>query len=71
MPGHRRRGDGRDGAARPHRGHHPAIESAHALAGAVDVARELARAAWCSVNLSGRGDKDMDTAMRWFGLGDA
>ena len=40
----------------------PAIECAHALAGALDVAAELGRDATILVNLSGRGDKDMDTA---------
>ena len=44
----------------------PAIESAHALAGALDVCRELGSDATVLVNLSGRGDKDMDTAARWF-----
>ena len=46
----------------------PAIESAHALAGARDVAAELGRDAVIVVNLSGRGDKDVATAGRWFGL---
>jgi len=46
----------------------PAIESAHAVAGALDVARELGPDALVLVNLSGRGDKDVDTAARWFGL---
>ena len=46
-----------------------AIESAHALAGALDVARELGPAGLVLVNLSGRGDKDMETAIDWFGLG--
>jgi tryptophan synthase beta chain len=46
----------------------PAIESAHALAGALAVGRELGPDALLLVNLSGRGDKDMDTAARWFGL---
>ncbi len=46
----------------------PAIESAHALAGARVVAKELGPEAILVVNLSGRGDKDMDTAARWFGL---
>jgi tryptophan synthase beta chain len=46
-----------------------AIESAHALAGAFDVARGLGPEAIVLVNLSGRGDKDMETAMTWFGLG--
>jgi tryptophan synthase beta chain len=44
----------------------PAIESAHALAGALDVCRDLGSDATVLVNLSGRGDKDMDTAARWF-----
>ena len=48
-----------------------AIESAHALAGAYDVARELGPDGLVLVNLSGRGDKDMETAVSWFGLGDA
>ena len=46
-----------------------AIESAHALAGAFDVARELGPEGLVLVNLSGRGDKDMETAREWFGLG--
>jgi tryptophan synthase beta chain len=46
----------------------PAIESAHAVAGALDIAKELGPEATILVNLSGRGDKDMDTAAKWFGL---
>jgi tryptophan synthase beta chain len=46
----------------------PAIESAHALAGVLDLGRELGPDAVILVNLSGRGDKDVDTAARWFGL---
>jgi tryptophan synthase beta chain len=46
----------------------PAIESAHAVAGALDIAKELGPQASILVNLSGRGDKDMDTAATWFGL---
>jgi tryptophan synthase beta chain len=46
----------------------PAIESAHALAGALQVGPELGPGAVLVVNLSGRGDKDMDIAARWFGL---
>ncbi len=46
----------------------PAIESAHALAGALDVGRELGPAGLIVVNLSGRGDKDVDTASKWFGI---
>jgi len=46
----------------------PAIETAHALAGALDLARELSPTDIILVNLSGRGDKDMETAARYFGL---
>ena len=46
----------------------PAIESSHALAGALEVGRELGPDALIVVNLSGRGDKDVDTASKWFGL---
>ena len=46
----------------------PAIESAHALAGALDVGRELGPDGLIVVNLSGRGDKDVDTASKWFGI---
>jgi tryptophan synthase beta chain len=45
----------------------PAIESAHALAGALQAGPELGGGAVLLVNLSGRGDKDMDIAARWFG----
>jgi tryptophan synthase beta chain len=44
------------------------IESAHALAGALRIGRELGPDAVLAVSLSGRGDKDMDTAAKWFGL---
>jgi tryptophan synthase beta chain len=46
----------------------PAIESAHALAGALRIGRELGPDAVLLVNLSGRGDKDMDTANKYFNL---
>ncbi|WP_433324900.1 tryptophan synthase subunit beta [Spirillospora sp. CA-294931] len=46
----------------------PAIESAHALAGAIKVGRELGPDAVIVVCLSGRGDKDMHTAANYFGL---
>ena len=46
----------------------PAIESAHALAGALEIGHELGSDGLILVNLSGRGDKDVDTAARWFGL---
>jgi tryptophan synthase beta chain len=50
----------------------PAIESAHAVAGALklgpQLSEELGRGAVIVVNLSGRGDKDVETAAKWFGL---
>ncbi|HBU43673.1 MAG TPA: tryptophan synthase subunit beta, partial [Microbacterium sp.] len=48
----------------------PAIESAHALAGALRIGRDLGPEAVLAISLSGRGDKDMDTAARWFELYD-
>jgi tryptophan synthase beta chain len=46
----------------------PAIESSHALAGALKLGREMGPEATILVNLSGRGDKDMGTAMKYFNL---
>lgn len=46
----------------------PAIETAHGLAGALELARTLATDDIVLVNNSGRGDKDMETAARYFGL---
>jgi tryptophan synthase beta chain len=46
----------------------PAIESAHAVAGALRLGPELGPGALLLVNLSGRGDKDVDTAVKWFDL---
>jgi tryptophan synthase beta chain len=46
----------------------PALESAHALAGALAVGRELGPDGLIVVNLSGRGDKDVDTASKWLGV---
>ncbi len=46
----------------------PAIESAHALAGTLKLGRELGPDAVILVNLSGRGDKDVETASKYFGL---
>lgn len=48
----------------------PAIESAHALAGALRLGREIGPDALILVNLSGRGDKDVATAGAWFNLFD-
>ena len=46
----------------------PAIESAHAIAGALVLGRELGAGALILVNLSGRGDKDVATAAEYFDL---
>jgi tryptophan synthase beta chain len=50
----------------------PAIESAHALAGALQIIPELTadlgRRPTVLVNLSGRGDKDVHTAGEYFGI---
>ena len=50
----------------------PAIESAHALAGALRIIpalkQELGREPLIIVNLSGRGDKDTHTAIDYLGL---
>ncbi|WP_370287489.1 tryptophan synthase subunit beta [Nocardioides sp.] len=48
----------------------PAIETAHAIAGTLKVVRERPGQTLL-VNLSGRGDKDMGTALEYFGLGTA
>lgn len=50
----------------------PAIESSHALSGAMKWAAELPKdeeEKIAIVTLSGRGDKDMGTAAKWFGFG--
>ena len=46
----------------------PAIETAHALAGAMQVGREMGPTATILINLSGRGDKDVSTAAEYFGI---
>lgn len=50
----------------------PAIESAHALAGALQIGKEAEEAGnrppTILVSLSGRGDKDVQTAMDYFGI---
>jgi tryptophan synthase beta chain len=45
----------------------PAIESAHAVAYAVRLAKEMGRGS-ILVNLSGRGDKDMDFIIEQYGI---
>jgi tryptophan synthase beta chain len=52
----------------------PAIESSHALAGAIKVGKKLTQGkenpadTIIIVNLSGRGDKDVETAAAWFDM---
>ena len=46
----------------------PAIESAHALAGAIIIGKELGPDATLLINLSGRGDKDVQTAADYIGI---
>jgi tryptophan synthase beta chain len=46
----------------------PAIETAHALAGAMQVGLEMGPSATLLLNLSGRGDKDVSTAAEYFGI---
>jgi len=42
----------------------PALESAHAIAFALSLARKMGKRSWILVNLSGRGDKDLDEYSR-------
>jgi tryptophan synthase beta chain len=46
----------------------PAIETAHALAGVEKLLPSLKPGSKVLINLSGRGDKDMETAARYFGF---
>ena len=50
----------------------PAIESAHAIAGAIriipELSAEIGREPTIVINLSGRGDKDVHTAGAYFGI---
>jgi tryptophan synthase beta chain len=46
----------------------PAIETAHALAGISQLMPSLKPGSKVLVNLSGRGDKDMETAAKYYGL---
>jgi tryptophan synthase beta chain len=45
----------------------PALESAHALAFAAKLGRKWPRSRWILVNLSGRGDKDLEEVVRAIG----
>ncbi len=49
----------------------PAIETAHALAGVKYLSQQLNPGDSVLINLSGRGDKDMETAAKYFGLMDS
>jgi tryptophan synthase beta chain len=49
----------------------PAIESAHALAGAIKLGKQLGPEATILINLSGRGDKDVESAATYFGILDS
>jgi tryptophan synthase beta chain len=46
----------------------PAIETAHALAGVIKHGSELPKGSSILINLSGRGDKDMETVGKYFGF---
>ena len=48
----------------------PAIESSHALAYAIRIAREIGKPESIIVNLSGRGDKDLDFVVENYGYGE-
>ena len=48
----------------------PAIETAHALHGALELGKELGPEGIILVNLSGRGDKDMETVGAYFDIFD-
>ena len=46
----------------------PAIETAHALAGVIEHGHKLPAGSSILINLSGRGDKDMETVGKYFGF---
>ena len=47
----------------------PALESAHAVSGAIELARALPADQHIVINLSGRGDKDLEETVRLLGMG--
>ncbi|WP_026299186.1 tryptophan synthase subunit beta [Deinococcus aquatilis] len=49
----------------------PALESCHALAFAIELARQTPSSESILVNLSGRGDKDVDYVLTNYGTGDS
>lgn len=46
----------------------PAIETAHAVAGVLKIAKDFNKDDIIILNCSGRGDKDVETAAKWFGF---
>lgn len=46
----------------------PAIETAHAVAGVMKIANKFKKDDIIVLNCSGRGDKDVETAAKWFGI---
>ena len=46
----------------------PAIETAHAVAGVFKIAKDFDKEDIIVLNCSGRGDKDVETAAKWFGF---
>jgi tryptophan synthase beta subunit len=46
----------------------PALESSHAVAHAIKLAPQMSKEQIMIVNLSGRGDKDMQTVAKAFGV---
>ena len=46
----------------------PALETAHGLAGVMRLGKQRGPESVIVINLSGRGDKDVATAARWFGM---
>jgi tryptophan synthase beta chain len=42
----------------------PALESAHAVAGAIKIAKEMSKEDYVLINVSGRGDKDVEEVQR-------
>ena len=46
----------------------PALESAHAVAHAMKIAQQMSKDEVILVNLSGRGDKDIDFIVEQYGV---
>lgn len=67
---HRCRGDGRVSPAVPRRRDHPGHRIRARGRRSPQVGRRTGEGSVVVVNLSGRGDKDVETAAKWFGLMD-